>query len=110
MSEFLKINATEDDPIIRWINLDTVMYVVSTKTNQVDRLNIKFIDSTSLVIEGELAADLKIALHVSSINHLLPDERDLTKVYDDDLPSREEIEAMREIENDDYLHHDEDEF
>jgi hypothetical protein len=99
MSEFLKVYETTEDKTIRWINLEAVMFVVSTKTQQGDRLNIKFIDSTNLVIDGELTKELKIALDHLSVNNCLPDERDFIKHFDD-IPTREEIEAMDEGNND----------
>jgi hypothetical protein len=77
MSEYLKINATEDDPITRWINLDAVMFVTSTKNHEGNRLNIKFIDSTNMVIDGELTKELKLALDLLSVNDRLPEEQDI---------------------------------
>jgi hypothetical protein len=77
MPEFLKVNATENDPVIRWINLDTVMFVTSTKNHEGNRLNIKFIDSTNMVIDGELTKELKLALDLLSVNDRLPDEQDV---------------------------------
>jgi hypothetical protein len=105
MPDFLKINATESDPIIRWINLDAVMFVTSTKNHDGNRLNIKFIDSTNMVIDGELAEELRIALEFTSVNDCLPNKQDLIKHFED-IPTREEIEAMDD--DDDYCS-DEDE-
>jgi hypothetical protein len=77
MPEFLKVNATESDPITRWINLDAVMFVSSTKNHEGNRLNIKFIDSTNIVIDGELTKELALALDLLSVNDRLPDEQDV---------------------------------
>jgi hypothetical protein len=77
MPDFLKVNATESDPIIRWINLDAVMFVTSTKNHEGNRLNIKFIDSTNMVIDGELTKELKLALDLLSVNDRLPEEQDI---------------------------------
>jgi hypothetical protein len=70
MPEFLKINATENDPIIRWINLDAVMFVTSTKNHDGNRLNIKFIDSSNMVIDGELTKELALDLDLLSVNDI----------------------------------------
>jgi hypothetical protein len=77
MPEFLKVNATESDPITRWINLDAVMFVTSTKNHDGNRLNIKFIDSTNMVIDGELTKELNLALDLLSVNNRLLDEQNL---------------------------------
>jgi hypothetical protein len=72
MAEFIKVNATENDPITRWINLDAVMVIARTKVNEGERLTIKFIDSTSLVLDGE-CAELALSLDLLSVNDQLPD-------------------------------------
>jgi hypothetical protein len=99
MPDFLKINATEDDPIIRWINLNAVMFVIKTKTQDGDKLNIKFIDSTNMIIDGELTEELITALDFTSVNDCLPNRQDLIKHFDD-IPTREEVEAMSEDDSD----------
>jgi hypothetical protein len=108
MSEFLKIYDTTEYPIIRWINLEAVMFVVSTKTQQGDRLNIKFIDSTNLVIDGELTKELKIALDHLSVNNCLPDDYSHEAEYeeaDEYKDKQEAIDALHGFNTDwkDYL-------
>jgi hypothetical protein len=53
------------------------MFVTSTKNHDGNRLNIKFIDSTNMVIDGELTKDLKLALDLLSVNNRLLDEQNL---------------------------------
>jgi hypothetical protein len=111
MAEFLRINTTENDAIIRWINLDAVMYVVNTKNQQGNKLNIKFIDSTNLTIDGKLNKELKLALDILSVNDRLPDDQDIYSwAGDRDSTDIDQIEAMREADNDDYLDNDRDDY
>lgn len=72
-----------------WINLNSIC--LAKKDG--DQLTIKMTDQSTLTIDGEEAFQLKTALHWSSLNDCLPVESDF-KVYDDDMPLLEEIEAL----------------